>query len=179
MIKRINPIIQLFIIFLIQISIVNNGLLFGFYPNLVLVYIIYITQKSNNLTSIVITLMAGILLDTVLSPNFGIRTLSFFIISIVILYIRDYIFEDNIFIAVLYTLLAVTMYFIISNIIYFFLSYNISISQIFASIFSLETIFSILFFVILQKLNMKYKINFENKFLEKGKLIETITKKSK
>lgn len=173
MIKSLKPFIISIILLIIQISLINNGVLFNLFPNILLIYVIYISQKYNRSSGMIISLFIGVLYDSLLSPNFGIRTLILFIISIIISVIREYIYDENYKTAIFYVTFGTILYNILLNIIFFFLSYNINIGELVNRIFSIETLLSIIIFILFQtdlfknyKLkNIKYRkswINWKN-----------------
>lgn len=169
MIKKVKPILQVILVLIVQISLINNSVFFGFHPNLVLVYILFTAQKEEKNTVLFVSLFLGLLTDAILSANFGIRTLTYFIISSIILYIRDFIFEENIKVAIFYTLVGVIMYPILLNIIYFFLSYGFSIRNIIEYIFSMETIILVFVFILFQKIDLRSNLKVNLDFLERIK----------
>lgn len=165
MINNFKKLLICFILVIIQVSIINNGLLLNFYPNILLIYTIFISQKLDSPEPMILSIILGIMYDSLLSPNFGIRTLTFFLVSILINNVRGYIFDENYKTAIFYVLIGVFLYNFIINIIYFFLSYNINFQEILSNIFSIETLLSIFIFMLFQN-------EFEKFYLTRKEKIE-------
>lgn len=157
--NRIERILIILLLLIIQISFINSGLLFGLYPNILLVYVIYISQKLSRNYGVFVAVITGFLYDSLLSPNFGIRALAFLLVSLLIYSVSEYIFDEDLKIATMYTFVGIVFYHVILTIIYFFLSYGLDLNTLFYNIFSLETLLSILVFIIYQKIKIdKIKI---------------------
>lgn len=139
-----------YFLLIIQLSFVNNGLFFSLYPNLLLIYVSFVSQKFTNKTAYLIALISGILYDVLLSATFGIRALIFFIIALVISKSSEYIFSQNFRTSVFYTLTAVIIYNILLYIIYYFLSYKVYFKEIIYNILSIETLVSIMIFFLME-----------------------------
>lgn len=171
-----------YIILIFQISIVNNGLVFGFYPNLMLIYVAYCAQKFNKTIGYSIALVSGFLYDITLSSNFGIRALIFFVVAIVIRELSEFIFEESYRTSIIYTLTSIVVYSFLLYTINYFLAYKVRLVEIFDNIFSVETILSIVLFYIMQKFlfgRESKKFDFKFKIFKKEKLIEKLTKRIK
>lgn len=173
--------LYVYLILVIQVSLINNGLLFSIYPNILLIYVTFASQKLTKKTSYIIALLAGIFYDVLLSPNFGIRALAFFLIAILINKVSEYIFSENFKSSFLYTSISILAYNTLIHIIYYFLSYKVNFSNIIYNYFSLETLLSILIFYLMVSVSHKrgfkepiIKKNFYNKLkFKKGKSSET------
>ena len=159
--NKMNLLILIIIGILIQVSIINNGVFFRIYPNVILVLTLYVAQKQGRIIGGLFGLISGILIDVLLSPNLGIKALSYLVIGYIVGIISEYIFEESYRTAILYVVIGSILYNIVSNFIYFFLSYNINIYLIFREFFKFETIANIFVFFIVQELqvdnNRKYK----------------------
>lgn len=170
-----------YLILVIQISLINNGLLFSIYPNILLVYVAFVSQKLTKNASYIIALLSGMFYDVLLSPNFGIRALTFFVIAILINKVSEYIFSENFKSSFLYTSISILVYNTFIHIIYYFLSYKVNFSNILYNYFSLETLLSVLIFYLMvsisRKRSLKELIIKRNRFyklkLKKGKSSET------
>lgn len=146
---KIRYYLYIYLLLIIQLSFVNNGLLFSLYPNLLLLYVAFASQKFPKKTAFSIALIAGLFYDVLLSTSFGIRALVFFIIAIVINEISQYIFAENLRTSILYTLVSIFLYNVLLYIIYYFLSYKVYFRDIISNIFSIETLVSILIFYLM------------------------------
>ena len=151
--------LYVYLLLIIQISLVNNGIFFSLTPNLLLIYVAFISQKLSKKTSYAVALLAGLFYDVLLSSNFGVRALVFFIIAILINKISEYIFSENFRTSILYTTVSVLVYNILIYIIYYFLSYKVNFSDIIYNFFSANTLLSILIFYFMG--NCSFRSSFE------------------
>ncbi|WP_054252022.1 rod shape-determining protein MreD [Neofamilia massiliensis] len=145
---RFRHYLYVYLILIIQISLVNNGLFFSLSPNLLLIYVAYISQKYSKKTSYAVALLAGIFYDALLSSNFGVRALVFFVIAILINKISEYVFSENFRTSILYTSASILVYNVMIYVIYYFLSYKVNFSDVIYNFFSANTLLSILIFYI-------------------------------
>lgn len=166
--NKIRLAIQLLILVILQISFINNGVLFDYYPNILLVFTIYVSQKRGKVHGGTVGLILGLVYDVLASPNFGIKGLSFLVVAYSIGILSEYIFEEKIWTAVFYVTFGKFIYELIQNIVYFFLSYNVEFKNIFLNVFNMELLIGILFFLLIQffKSNKK-ELNFIYKFKNK------------
>lgn len=153
--SRLNLLVILSVLILIQVSIINNGLLFRFYPNIVLVFTVYLAQKKGRIIGGIYGLISGLLMDVLLSPNLGIKALAFLIVGYGIGIISEYIFEENNKTAIFYVLVGSFIYNVVNLFIYFFLSYNVTISFIFLNILRVETMLEIFIFIVYQEMEIE------------------------
>lgn len=153
--NRLNLLVILSIIILIQVSIINNGILFGFYPNIVLILTVYIAQKKGRIIGGLCGLISGLLMDVLLSPNLGIKALAFLIVGYSIGIISEYIFEENNKTAIFYVLVGSFIYSVVNLFVYFFLSYSVNIFSIFLNILKVETMLEIFIFIVYQELEIE------------------------
>ncbi len=150
-----NLLVLILIAILIQVSIINNGVFFGIYPNLILALTVYIAQRQGRIIGGLFGLVSGIFMDVLLSPNLGIKALNYLIIGYVIGILSEYIFEESYRTAILYVVIGSLIYNTINNFIYFFLSYNINIYTTFTNLFKLETIANVFLFLLIQELQVE------------------------
>lgn len=153
--NNVNLLILALIVILIQVSFINNGILFSFYPNLVLVFTIYVGQKKGRILGGLFGLITGLLMDVLLSPNLGIKALNLLLVGYNIGIMSEYIFEENYKTGVLYVISGTLMYTLINNIIYFFLSYKVSFTAFFAELFRIESILNLIIFLLIQKIRVE------------------------
>lgn len=167
--NKIRLAIQLLVLVILQISFINNGVLFGYYPNILLVYTIYKSQKRGKIYGGLVGLILGLVYDILASPNFGIKGLSFLIVAYTIGILSEYIFEENIWTSIFYVTIGKFIYEVIQSIIYFFLSYNVEFKNILFNVFSMELLLGIIFFLLIQffKSNRDRKLNFISRFKNK------------
>lgn len=159
LIYRFRYYLYVYLLLIIQISFVNNGLLFSLSPNLLLIYVAYTSQKFSKKTAYALALIAGIFYDVLLSSNFGVRALVFFVIAILVNKISEYIFSENFRTSVLYTAVSILLYNIFIYIIYYFLSYNVNFSEIIYNFFSANTLVSVVIFYLMGSYSSKESLN--------------------
>ncbi|NLW42601.1 MAG: rod shape-determining protein MreD [Tissierellia bacterium] len=165
--NKMNLLILIIIGILVQVSIINNGVLFRIYPNIILVLTSYVAQRQGRIIGGLFGLISGILIDVLLSPNLGIKALSYLIIGYVVGIISEFIFEESYRTAIFYVVIGSVFYSIINNFIYFFLSYNINVYLILIDLFKLETIVNIFLFLVVQELQVEKNRNFKFPKLKK------------
>ena len=104
--NKMNLLILIIIGILVQVSIINNGVLFRIYPNIILVLTSYVAQRQGRIIGGLFGLISGILIDVLLSPNLGIKALSYLIIGYVVGIISEFIFEESYRTAIFYVVIG-------------------------------------------------------------------------
>lgn len=161
--NNLKEILIILLLIIIQISFINNGVLFNLYPNLLLIVTIFLSQKKGKKHGAILGLILGLLYDVLASPNFGIKGLSFMVVAYIIGIFSEYIFEESIWTAIFYTTLGKFIYELVQSIVYFFLSYSVKFTDIFKNTFNVELIISILIFYLIQYFYKTEKNDYELK----------------
>lgn len=124
---KVKNLTSLFIILLLQISVLNHfDKLFKI--NLMLIAVIYYSERIGNESIPMYSLLLGFIYDVLISPRLGIQALILYLVSLLIVNLRGYIFSDSYKIDVLYSVIGVSIYNIIFNILMFVTGKGISFS---------------------------------------------------
>lgn len=161
--------VKILSLIIIQVSVINNGIVFGYYPDLIMVYTIYSAQKWGRIYGGTVGLTLGFLLDILLSPNIGIKALNYMLIGYIIGIISEFIFEESIWVAMTYTMIGTFIYRITQYVVFFFLSYKVSFNSIFLGLFKTETLLNIILVLLFMKHIFFIEINQIKNFLIKRK----------
>lgn len=171
MTNNLKLFLLVFIAAILQVSFINNGVLIYYFPNLFLLLVIYFAQKENKIKAYILALLLGFTYDALLSSNFGLRALAFFIVSIAIYEVSLFIFEENILFSFLYVIIGQTIYNIVVYVINFFLGKSVNFLDIIGNIFSVESLILVVLFIIAQRFIFPKYFNNSNK-TEKDSLVE-------
>ena len=158
------------VIFFAQIYLIDGKSLFGVKPNIILISVIVFTLFSGLYKGSIYSLLVGILCDFIYGSNFGVFTISYVVVAIIIGFIEQNYRKENKTTLIVMTFLGTACFEIIEYIVY-----SISISSIINIFFLIKQILlaSILNMVVVWILNgivLKIAEYFEIKSREKEAL---------
>lgn len=155
--NRLKSLAYLLIIIIFQISFINQGILFNFYPDMILVYLVFIFHRETKNLSIFLAIIAGLIYDTLFSKILGLNIILYLLICFIILKLRNYIFSENIKNAIIFILSSKIIYLFMKEIIYFFKLNIFSLNSIISNLFSIETLFEIIIYYLVSQYYFLYK----------------------
>lgn len=161
--KILKSFMVVILLIVIQISILNNikiGMQTG---NLLLMYVVYVSQKEGKYSGVIIGMILGLIYDTLLSNSLGVRAISFSMIGYFIGIVSDYLYLENSFVLSIYAIISTVIHKLILSLVYFFQSYEISFYSILTSIVNYELILNIGIILIIYYTEKKF--NFSELFI--------------
>lgn len=119
---------SLIVVFILQLSIVNEISIGGISPSLILVFLmitLYLFQSE--VRTVIAALIVGFCLDLVVGNYFGVYALTLFLVSVFCIYCKSLLNNENVFSLIPLTLVGTIIYNLVPFIFYAMTDMSISV----------------------------------------------------
>lgn len=137
---------------ILQLSIFSSIRIFGVTFDIVFVYIVCYSIARDEIESIVVALITGILYDAFFPTVFGMNTVLYILIAYSIGYLQKRIYKDSTVIPTIFTFIATCIKGIVYFCFFFIVPYRFNFSYHMTGIILLESLFNSLISIIVFKM---------------------------
>lgn len=153
--------------FIFQTTILQYVSIGGVVPNTTLITLVSISLLKGKKTGSILGISMGLLQDIVFSDVIGVNALIYFFIGYLVGLVDNKVFKDNLWVALIFTLLSTVFFHILFYVLMYFLSINMSFMAIFRKIVLIELIYnmilSIPIFRVINKLFKGPRLSFRHR----------------
>ncbi len=169
--KTIYIFLIIFVIYLIQLFVINNNTLFGVKPNLILICVIVVSLWFGLYTGSIFSFFIGILTDILYGNTYGIFTICYCVTGVIIGFLNYNYRKENKLSLVYVTIIAVSIFEFIEYISYSIILATYSSFFLLLKQIILSSILNIIIVYIVYELILKITKSFDDSdnYLIKGR----------